>query len=269
MESGETHENGVTVSIHTSKVDHHWSAWAGPLDDLKRIGVTFEELAAKACADQLALVDDKADDADRQRDEIRKRWQVRAEASHPVERKSLYGPPLAVLEMCDPKLLETFTLMAGTDRYGSFPELFLTMKRKETIDQSWEKPGVALRIKGRSYGWVQEADNRLSGAIRRCVPWWRFLRAPWIAPVVYVVIAVGSGALIGSPFGLGPVTWGGNIGFYFGLYVMPWLARKRLPAFEVVPVGGRPIGARVTGVVGSLLSQIAIGVAIALVFHKK
>lgn len=269
MEPGETDENGVTVVTHTSKVDHNWSAWDGPLADLRRIGATFEELAAKACTDQLVLVDDKTDDADRQRDEICERWQVRAAASHPVERKSLVGPPSKVLEKCDPKLLESFTLMAGRDRYGSSPEFSLTMKRKKDIDRSWDQPGVALHIEGRNYGWVQEADNRLSGAIKRYVPWWRFLRAPWIAPVVYAVIAVGSGALIGSPFGAGSAVLGGSIGLNFGLYAMPPLARKLLPVFEVVPVGGRPTGARVIGVVGSLLGQIAIGVAIALAFHKK
>ena len=269
MESGDSDENGVTVITHTSKVDHKWSAWSGPLDDLIRIGATFEELAKKACAAQLARVDNKTDDVKQRRDEISNRWQVEATVSYPEERKSLVGPMSEVLHKCDPKLLESFTLTAGRDRYGSSPQLSLTMKRKKDIDRSWDQPGVALHIEARDYGWVKEADNRLSVAIKRNVPWWRFLRTPWIAPVVYALIAVGSGALIASPFGSGPAILGASIGLNFGLSVMPLLARKLLPVFEVVSVGDRPIGARVIGVTGSLLGQVIIGVAIALFFRKK
>lgn len=86
---------------------------------------------------------------------------------------------------------------------------------------------------------------------------------------MYAVIAVGSGALIGSPFGSATAVLGGSIGLNFGLYAMPSLARKLLPVIEVVSVGGRPTGARDMGVVGSALGQLAIGVAVALAFHKK
>jgi hypothetical protein len=269
VEPWETEENGVTVVTHTSKVDRKWWAWAGSSVDLKSIGDTFEELARKGLDAQLALVQGKSSDADRERDEINERWKVQVAASNPTELKSLVGPLVQVLDKCNPKLVESFTLMTGKGKYDSSPQLLLTMKRRKDIDRSWDQPGIALHIEGRNYGWVREAGDRLSAAIRLNVPWWEFLRTPWIGRVVCAVIATLSGALIGAPFGVTAEISSASIAFDFGILVLPPIVRKMLPAFEVVSVGDRPNGTRIIGVIGGLVGQVAIGIVIALAFQKK
>jgi hypothetical protein len=253
-----------------SKVERHWPVWAGSVDDLRRLATAFEELAAQPFAEELAQFESKTHSedrfAERDRAEMAERWQVRAGVGQPLERKSLVGEPSKVLDKCDPKLMEGFSLTAGREPYGSEAKLSVSMRKTE--GRSYERAGVELRIEGYNYGWVQEADNRLSGAIKHGIPWWWPLQAPWIAPTIYVGVSMGVGVLIASAFTsgwglLGGATWGFNAGFW----VVARLARRLLPVFEVVPAGYRPTGSRVIGVIGGLITQVVIGVAIALAFH--
>ena len=263
-------DDGVRVITHMSKVERHWPVWAGSVDDLRRLSTSFEELAAKPLAEELGLFDSNtsSDDplAERDRAEIIKRWEVSAGVGQPLERKSLVGEPSKVLDQCDPKLMESFSLTAGRERYGSEAQLSVLMRNKE--ERSYERPGVDLRIEGYNYGWVQEADNRLSGAIKHGVPWWWPLRAPWLAPLIYVGVTMIVGTLIASAFTSGwNLLTGAAWGFNLGALVITRLARKLLPVFEVVPAGHNPTGAKVVGIVGGLFAQVVIGVAIAVAFR--
>jgi hypothetical protein len=229
------------------KKEHKWAAWAGEKDDLKRIG----DCVAKYAQQHLKMdVDGSINISDYELGVIRTKWQTDLIAPHkPVD--NMQGPPIKVVEKLDPKTVKWVRFKSGSEPYGEDSAISVKMTPKD---------GVDLTIESSNFGWLAEAEESLKNEIKRCVPWWSFMRNYW-AGAVYILLAGLVGGLIGSAHsGSTTALWVGEVVGWAVALISRFALRRFLPGFEVVPPGGQGKGRHVLGVFGALLFNVIVAV---------
>lgn len=257
-------EDELAVVTHTTDRRLHWPVWASSVDDLAVVVRTFRQLATRGHHADLLLIESNKPKSDLQKRAIDENWELRASATYPTLRQTVKGPPEKILEQLDAKAVEVLEIATETDRNHN-GSMRVTFRRSESkwYEDRW---GVELYLQSRDYGWVQEASNGLSVAIKRGVPWWAFLRARH-ASWLYGFVA-GSAVVIATVRHLGGVAFwlGEGSGMVVGV-ASSWPIRKWFPAFEVLGPRSRARGAIGVAILGSLTAQLVIGLIVSILVH--
>jgi hypothetical protein len=254
----------LEVVTHLKEVQLRWPVWTGSTEDLQPLSSELQRLAEKGCSlDRNSTVFSASTD-DSQTEAIDEKWRLQASANYPQLYKTEQGTPEQVLKQLNTKEVRLLQISTKTDWAGR-ATMRVTFRQYESswFDDRW---GVELYLQSRDHGWVLEAQQALSHAIAQGVPWWAFLRGRFAAILYGMVTAVAAILAFHSLGWFTSILIGEAIGMPAG-FGSQWLIRKRFPAFEILQPGSTASGARVVKIIGSLASQLAIGIFLARLIH--
>lgn len=137
------------------------------------------------------------------------------------------------------------------------------------VSVRFDEEGVRITASSTDSRWTSAAMSQVTEAVRRRVPWWRWMRSLWFLIPMMAIASVFLVASVVSAVPKGTVDNGVLTPVFLGgAWVLTplavWGATKALPPFELTS-SERPTGARVFYVLGSTLASFGIGVVVNLV----
>lgn len=137
------------------------------------------------------------------------------------------------------------------------------------VSVRFDEDGVRITASSADSRWTSAALTQVTEAVRRRVPWWRWMRSLWF---LIPLLAVASVFLMASV--VGAVPRGAvdssvlSVLFVVGVWALTplavWGASKALPPFEMTS-SERPTGTRVFYVLGSAVASFVLGIIVNLV----
>ena len=265
----------MSLVVRGSKKSLRWTAWAGDLSEIRRIGRIVEEMfEVRKQAIEALKTDHEDEDSDAsQRPSVSYRLPddivVDREAPYAimviVDDEHVSGDIETLFPEIDRRSVQLLSFVAAASRED---QLFVKFSRRPS-DYS-----VLVQAASQDTGWVRQSMSRLADDIEKGVPWWEFMHRPcWARRIVnscvFLIAAVSvflmmptyeysSGTYFLTAF-RAPIAMAGGVG---GFLFFEWLSKWMFPRLELLGEGVQPSGTRRIVGLSLVLVSIPIGVLV-------